>query len=478
MIDDDRPGSHERDDDFWGNTPDWTDAAERPRRQRRSESSNDITGAIKNLWGAATTGGASATRSHGVFDATAPRPVDAFDDPTTPGLDQTMFDDLDLDLDFDVEPDPGATTRVPVVDARRRRPPAAAESTGSARRLDPLLARVGAVAIVTTLLVPLAIGLRSGDSADTLTSADVSSSVEPVAESAPPPSTSESNVPAPVGSVALDPSTLPPAIPADSGDRAEAPAAPVASDTATSADTSEPVADSPSESAVAADDSIEVKASDGDTPRGTVAGVSSDPICAVDYIVQSGDYWIGIADGAGVQLAELLEANSANPSTPLYPGADICLPAGSTIPATTVAPATTAAPTTAAPTTAAPTTAAPTTAAPTTAAPTTAAPTTPAPTTPPAGPDEITQIIRDAWPDDLEDRALQIAFRESRYVPTAKNFCCYGLFQIYWEVHDSWLDGIGVTSADQLYDPSINAQAAYALYQRAGGWGPWSQTNY
>ena len=83
------------------------------------------------------------------------------------------------------------------------------------------------------------------------------------------------------------------------------------------------------------------------------------------------------------------------------------------------------------------------------------------------------QIIRDVWPDDLEERALEIANRESRFVPTAKNFCCYGLFQIYFEVHKSWLDDLGVTRAEQLFDPLTNARAAYTLYQRSGGWGPW-----
>ncbi len=78
------------------------------------------------------------------------------------------------------------------------------------------------------------------------------------------------------------------------------------------------------------------------------------------------------------------------------------------------------------------------------------------------------------WPDELEERALEIAFRESRFVPTARNSCCYGIFQIYWSVHRSWLADIGITSDQQLYDPATNARAAYALYQRAGGWGPWT----
>jgi hypothetical protein len=34
------------------------------------------------------------------------------------------------------------------------------------------------------------------------------------------------------------------------------------------------------------------------------------------------------------------------------------------------------------------------------------------------------------------------------------------------------LASIGVTSAAQLYDPQVNANAAYALY-RTSGWAPW-----
>ena len=87
-------------------------------------------------------------------------------------------------------------------------------------------------------------------------------------------------------------------------------------------------------------------------------------------------------------------------------------------------------------------------------------------------------IIRSVWPDHLEERALVISHRESSWIPTAENYCCVGLFQIYYDVHKSWLAGIGVNEKSDLYDPYLNAKAAYALYQRSGGWGPWSQTNY
>lgn len=98
----------------------------------------------------------------------------------------------------------------------------------------------------------------------------------------------------------------------------------------------------------------------------------------------------------------------------------------------------------------------------------------PGSSTPPA-PQSIEQIIRAAWPDDLEEKALAIAWRESRHQPhvTSSTGCCHGLFQIYWGVHRGWLDDVGVHSAQDLFDPVLNARAAYRLYQRAGGWDPW-----
>jgi peptidoglycan hydrolase-like protein with peptidoglycan-binding domain len=82
-------------------------------------------------------------------------------------------------------------------------------------------------------------------------------------------------------------------------------------------------------------------------------------------------------------------------------------------------------------------------------------------------------IIRDVWPDDLEDRAVAIATRESRLQPGARNACCYGLFQIHWQAHRAWLAEFGVTSPAGLLDARTNATVALALYQ-AAGWGPWA----
>jgi hypothetical protein len=102
--------------------------------------------------------------------------------------------------------------------------------------------------------------------------------------------------------------------------------------------------------------------------------------------------------------------------------------------------------------------------------------TTKPPTTVPPGNytrEQVTQIIRNVWPDNLEDEAIRIATRESNLKPGVRNYCCFGLFQIYFSVHKSWLADIGITSAEQLYDPTVNAYAAFVLYNRAGGWDPW-----
>ncbi len=198
--------------------------------------------------------------------------------------------------------------------------------------------------------------------------------------------------------------------------------------------------------------------------------------CGNTYEIAPGDYWIGLADAIDLSLAELLALNAATVDTPLYAGRQVCLPAGAHIATTTTAAATT---TTAAPTTTAkPTTTTSPKSTTTTAAPATTSPKT---TTTTAAPPkntytkaEVEAIIREVWPDDLEDEAVRIATRESNLIPTVRNYCCYGLFQLYWSVHSTWLAQMGVTSAAQLYDPRVNATAAYALYQRSGSWAPWA----
>ena len=182
------------------------------------------------------------------------------------------------------------------------------------------------------------------------------------------------------------------------------------------------------------------------------------PACALTYEAGVGDSWYRIADGAGITPRALLDANLAQLDTPIFPGDEICLPAGASMPS----PPTTSTPATSAPTT----TGAPSS--------TTAAPTTTTAPAPLATPAEVQQLIRDIWPDDLEQRALEIAWRESGYRANAYNgWCCYGVFQIYYTAHDDWLVNFGVTRATDLFDARKNITAAYELYRRAGGWGPW-----
>ena len=151
--------------------------------------------------------------------------------------------------------------------------------------------------------------------------------------------------------------------------------------------------------------------------------------CPKTYVAKRGDSWWSIAQKSNTTLNRLLKLNGAKSSTKILIGDEVCVPGQST----PVAP------------------------------------------TPKYTQAEVIQIIRDAWPDDLEERALFIAYRESKYQPGVINRskCCYGLFQIYYRWHKLWLPEVGVTSANQLLDPRLNAAAAYRMYQRNNGWGPW-----
>lgn len=98
-------------------------------------------------------------------------------------------------------------------------------------------------------------------------------------------------------------------------------------------------------------------------------------------------------------------------------------------------------------------------------------------TAPPSAPSgSVEDMIRAIWPDDLENQALRIAYRESRYQPgvTSSTGCCHGVFQIH-EVHFGWMRAHGVTSVSQLFNAETNIRMAYELYKR-NGWAPWAAT--
>lgn len=199
--------------------------------------------------------------------------------------------------------------------------------------------------------------------------------------------------------------------------------------------------------------------------------------CRLTYEVHAGDYWIRLAEESAAPLAEVLRANGASVATPLHPGQRICLPEGSRIPTpppstTTMAPSPSTTPASqAAAAGSGPTTPSPRPVSPPPAAP----PSTPA--GPPAStetPAEVEAMIRAIWPVELADRAVEIARRESRLRPGVYNgHCCYGVFQIHWRAHRSWLAGHGVSTPQHLLNARTNITMAWQIYQRAGGWGPW-----
>ena len=173
------------------------------------------------------------------------------------------------------------------------------------------------------------------------------------------------------------------------------------------------------------------------------------PQCGAKFSVQLGDSWSLLADYAGVGTRELLQVNRANARTVIVPGDELCVPSGARMrrpaPVVTTQPARRAS--------------------------------SPKPVVVVAAKRftvaQSTQIIRDVFPDALEKRALEIVQRESHTNAAAYNFCCYGLFQIHFQAHKSWLATIGVTSPSQLLDAGTNARAALTLYKRSNSWAAW-----
>jgi transglycosylase-like protein with SLT domain len=321
--------------------------------------------------------------------------------------------------------------------------------------VDPRLLRLGAASAAIVLMVPVALALRGEDAGGVRSSSPELGVATTLTQTGP-----------------LDPTTT------------------VATSTPTTGQPSVTTA-APSTSGGGAEPSGDEILAVSDAP--------ADPACAGEYTVVAGDYWLRFVESSGADLDAWLAANGASTDTPLYAGDELCIPAGASAPAAppstteapttrppaTAAPAPTEPPTTDPPTTDPPTTEPPTTDPPTTEPPTTDPPTTEPPTTPappttvaaPVDPAGVEAMIRDVWPDEIEDRALVIAQRESSLQPGAYNgWCCYGLFQIYFEANRAFLSSLGVTTAEQLFDARTNIRVAYAMYQRSG-WGPWASTD-
>lgn len=88
------------------------------------------------------------------------------------------------------------------------------------------------------------------------------------------------------------------------------------------------------------------------------------------------------------------------------------------------------------------------------------------------------EIIRDVWagePQFIIEKAVRTAKRESgpNLKVNAQNYCCAGIFQIYFRVHRDWLRDYGVFKNTDLYDPRVNATVALALFHEVK-WQPWA----
>ena len=465
---------------FWGSSPSWRTT----RTYRGSRRNGDRTGPV------------ARTRRHG--DPTGQTPIV----PAAPAVEEPLIDPYDFGFDdVGYGPDQGIAgkrsdsrdrTTLPVPLTDRPEPvehieldehPAGGSRdpvTGLAQRLglgavDPLLLRLGVIVMIGVLLVPLAMSFRPDSNKDSVrTEVTSGASVEL-------PEPDESAIVADAPAVGVSGSDLAAATAADASPAEQSsegtPAAPTTSPSVAAVVTERPdtttgdVTESAGQSDSVSDvvesvQSTQAVLSSAGAAEAVAPANTVPPVCQLPYTVGAGDYWIRIADAAGVTLGKLLRANSATVATPVYPGDDICLPEGATLPVPPTAP-------TAAPTTPSPSTSPPSTITTKPATTTTAAPTTTVPVTAPPSPAVVEAMIREVWPDDLEDKALEIAWRESGYRTNVKNWCCYGLFQIHWSAHKSWLDDFGATSPADLLDARTNIRAAYALYQRSGGWGPW-----
>lgn len=346
-----------------------------------------------------------------------------------------------------------ATRMVPVVRADRARPILALDAPR-----NPLMTRVAVLAGILAL-IPVGLSLRSDKTPVRAAEIKAVETVPVGKLPAPAPTVAVTAAPTTAASTTVAPTPVPSLAPAteavvDTPAPTDPPTTPAPAPVVVKKKATPKPTTTPAPAATAAPATAPAP-----PPTAVQTAVNA---CVGTYKVVAGDSWSGIASRAKVTMKALLAANNATVNTVLLPGKNICLPAGATTPA---APAQKPPVTTQPPATTQPATTQP----PATTAPPSTQPQAPANTFTKA---EVAQIIRDVWPDALEDEAIRIATRESNLIPTVHNACCYGLFQIYYTAHRTWLASIGVTSAAQLYDPRINASAALALYNIAG-WAPW-----
>lgn len=193
--------------------------------------------------------------------------------------------------------------------------------------------------------------------------------------------------------------------------------------------------------------------------QGSSADEPSGPTCGLDYVVRAGDSWYGIAARAGVKAGPLAAVNGKTLSSPLKVGQTICLPEGARRP---TAPTTTRPPQQSSQSSSS-------------ASDMRQVPYNPTQSYTSA---DVERIVRAVWPDHLENDALFVVQRESRFNPGARSSCCIGLFQINWRSHKKWLANYGVVDPAQLLDPEVNARMALVAWERSGSWRPWCTSSW
>ena len=282
------------------------------------------------------------------------------------------------------------------------------------RRRDPFVARLLIVGVVVGLLVPVAMAVGGGGNTPTPTGLGGAAILEPGVDT---PLTETSFTPTSYIAPEIAPEITPEIAPAVTPEITPA-VAPI------------PEAES--------------------ATQAVKAVVQAGPKCGGKFTVKAGDSWSLLGDYAGVATRDLLAVNKATIRTVIVPGDELCVPQGSRFRRPAPAVATTQ----------------------------------PKKVTSATKPLVIvaakrfsvaqsTQFIRDTFPDELEQRALEIAQRESRLNAAGYNWCCYGLFQIHFQAHKSWLASLGVSNPSQLLDAGVNARAALTLYKRSNSWAAW-----
>lgn len=80
--------------------------------------------------------------------------------------------------------------------------------------------------------------------------------------------------------------------------------------------------------------------------------------------------------------------------------------------------------------------------------------------------------LQNGWPEAEWPRLRYVIWRESRCLPFAWNGWDAGLTQIN-QIHTEWLNSMGLSHPDDMFDPALNLRFAYQLWTTSG-WKPWS----